>query len=213
MTSSTQTKLRYQEHHATGNRYGFSFGEVARSKHFLRWLDGADAILDAGCRDGTLLRHIARKHRVVGCDIDHAALRLGRCNHGLSVVNCDLTCGLPFASGSFDAVILGEVLEHLPVPSAALEEIYRVLRGGGRFIGSVPNAFRLKNRLNFLAGRAFDHDPTHLQFFSPGKLRALLEHSRFENVAFDYLESRFLRLSPALFGNTMLWRATKAGIR
>jgi hypothetical protein len=46
----------------------------------------------------------------------------------------DALC-LPFADGTFDAVICSEVLEHLPDYRGALREILRVLRPGGRLCG------------------------------------------------------------------------------
>lgn len=47
-------------------------------------------------------------------------------------------CGLPFKSTSADAVLLLEVLEHVPSPDKALSEIHRVLKPGGRLYISVP---------------------------------------------------------------------------
>ena len=49
-----------------------------------------------------------------------------------------------------------------------------MLRPGGFFLGSVPNAYRLRNRLVFLLGRPPETDPTHLHMFSPDAIRALL---------------------------------------
>lgn len=72
--------------------------------------------------------------------------------------------------------------------------------------GSVPNAFCLKNRLRFLCERPPTEDPTHLQHFSRGRLSALLS-ARFTDVKIEFVASRFLRLSPQLFGNTMLFTA------
>lgn len=52
-------------------------------------------------------------------------------------VRADLTA-LPFPDGSFDTVIASEVLEHIPDDAAAIGEIARVVRPGGRVAVTVP---------------------------------------------------------------------------
>ena len=47
-------------------------------------------------------------------------------------------------------------MEHLRFPQKALHEILRVLQENGKLIGSVPNAFRLRNRMKFLIGKPFE---------------------------------------------------------
>ena len=49
---------------------------------------------------------------------------------------------LPFPDGSFDRIIAAEVLEHIPDDRAAMAEIARVLRPGGRLAIMVPTAGR-----------------------------------------------------------------------
>jgi SAM-dependent methyltransferase len=203
------SKARYREHHAARARYGFSFGEHARAELFRAWLGTGRRILDAGCRDGTLMRHFAPGNDLVGCDVDDRALTLCRESHGLKVVNGDLMQGLPFRTATFDGVVLGEVLEHVIDPRFVLREIHRVMTPGGIFVGSVPNALRLRNRLTFLSGRSFDSDPTHLHFFAAADIETLLRSTGFCDIRFAYRESRFLELWPRLFGNTMLWRAIR----
>jgi SAM-dependent methyltransferase len=45
---------------------------------------------------------------------------------------------LPFATGSFDAVVMFQVLEHVSEPDLAMGEVARVLVSGGTLLGSVP---------------------------------------------------------------------------
>ena len=81
---------------------------------------------------------------------------------------------LPLDNETFDVVVAGELLEHVRFPRALVAEARRVLRSGGVFVGSVPNAFRMQNRLRFVRGLQPDKDPTHLHMFTPADIRALL---------------------------------------
>jgi SAM-dependent methyltransferase len=51
-----------------------------------------------------------------------------------------------FGSGSFDAIIHSDTLEHVPNSKAALEECYRVLKDGGRLFYTVPIVVRRLTR-------------------------------------------------------------------
>jgi hypothetical protein len=83
----------------------------------------------------------------------------------------------------------------------------RVLRPGGTVVGSVPNAFRLKNRLRFLLGRKPEDDPTHLHMFSPDEVRSLL--GGFEEPRLRFIAGRFVALHPRLFANDIVFSARK----
>lgn len=49
----------------------------------------------------------------------------------------DITA-IPAASGSFDAILCSEVLEHVPEPTHALDEFARLLKPGGKLILTAP---------------------------------------------------------------------------
>ncbi len=60
--------------------------------------------------------------------------------------NPDVLCdaaSVPRATASFDAVILGEVVEHLLEPEATLRECARLLRPGGVLLATAPFLFRV----------------------------------------------------------------------
>ena len=166
----------YQTHHDQGQRLRQSFLETQRVDIFSEWLGTGNRLLDLGCRDGTLTRHFAEHNQVTGGDIDQAALAFASKKYGIKTRLVDLNASLPFADDAFDAVIMAEVLEHLPYPTITLGEISRVLRPGGKFIGNVPLAYHLKDRYQVLRGRKLvvANDPTHLQYFAYDDFLTLL---------------------------------------
>ncbi|SCB08486.1 Methyltransferase domain-containing protein [Bradyrhizobium shewense] len=71
----------------------------------------------------------------------------------------------------YDLILLLDVLEHLPDPSATLQSLAKTLNPGGRVIISVPNIAHFSVSLPLLLHRRFDYqeagilDRTHLKFF------------------------------------------------
>jgi SAM-dependent methyltransferase len=53
----------------------------------------------------------------------------------------------PFPNGSFDAVFVGEVLEHLSDPDRFFEEVHRILRKKGTLVITTPNSAAWHNRI------------------------------------------------------------------
>jgi SAM-dependent methyltransferase len=101
---------------------------------------GCKRILDAGCGNGRysrfLLRHADPDAVLTAFDLSPNMLRRARRRRGgdrVSHVAADLT-RLPYADASFDAVVIGWVLEHLPDPRPGLRELARVLRPGGKLL-------------------------------------------------------------------------------
>jgi ubiquinone/menaquinone biosynthesis C-methylase UbiE/DNA-binding MarR family transcriptional regulator len=97
-------------------------------------------LLDVGTGTGRILELLApRIERGVGIDLSHEMLELARVRiEQLGLRHCQVRHGdmynLPFASGSFDAVVFHMVLHFADNPTAALAESARVLRPGGRLV-------------------------------------------------------------------------------
>lgn len=96
-------------------------------------------VLDCGCGTGyrfpEKLRRTASK--VCGIDPDPAA----KANPHLDEVRICPAERISYPDGTFDIVFAKYVLEHLGSPVAALREVRRVLKPGGRFVFLTPNAF------------------------------------------------------------------------
>ena len=205
--SLDQLSARYAEHNRSERGAGFVFARPEREALFRGYVGGPGRrVLDLGCRDGALTQAYARGNEVVGVDADREALAEAE-KLGIEAHWADLDQPLQFPEASFDVVIAGELLEHLRDPRHVVAEIRRVLRPGGTFVGSVPNAYRLKGRLLFLFGRPPENDPTHLQMFSGADVRALL--AGFEDAHVHFVAGRLVPIHPRLFANDIVFAGRK----
>ena len=198
----------YEQHHRDSRDSG-EFVFVPERIPFLVAAVGTPGrrVLDLGCRTGAVTRHLLPGNEVVGMDVDRRALERAAAR-GIETVRGNAEDPLPFPDESFDAVVAGELLEHLREPERLVAEARRILRPGGVFAGSVPNAYRLQSRLLFLAGRPPEDDPTHLRMYSPGAIRGLLRD--FDHVELGYVGGRYRRLHPRLLARDLVFAARAA---
>ena len=99
-------------------------------------LAGARSVLDAGCGEGQVSRlaaQMAGVERVVGIDPSWNQIAVAAARGGTTGFARASADGLPFADGSFDAVVACLVFEHVDAVDAAIGEVARVLSAGGRF--------------------------------------------------------------------------------
>ena len=69
-------------------------------------------------------------------------------NQKLKVFYSDLTKRLNIPSKKYNNVLLFNILEHLPEYKFAFSEIYRIMKKGGSFIGSVPFIYQIHDSPN-----------------------------------------------------------------
>lgn len=193
----------YQEHHHFNREEGFSILKDQRGELLKKLVGSGKKVLDIGCRDGALTKYFVPGNQVLGLDIDDTALSEAS-KLGIDTMNVDLNAEwTELDRRKFDIVVAGEVLEHLYNPDQVAKKVAACLEIGGLFLGSVPNAFSLKNRLRYLMGtKRFTplSDPTHINQFSAQDLRETLQKhfSKVEIIGLGRY-SLLAKLSPNLF--------------
>jgi 2-polyprenyl-3-methyl-5-hydroxy-6-metoxy-1,4-benzoquinol methylase len=193
-------KKLYEEHHKERRSPGFSVLKEERGRLFSSIIGTGKRVLDLGCRDGALTAYVVDGNSVLGVDVDEVALTRAHETLGIETRVLDAHGDWnELGEETFDAVLMGEVLEHLFYPDRVVAQVAAHLRRGGVFVGSVPNAFSLKNRLRYFSGSKKNtplEDPTHINQFSAADLESILR-TCFSSIEIRGL-GRYSRLAAAL---------------
>jgi SAM-dependent methyltransferase len=176
-------------------------------------LQAGGRVLDLGCGEGRHVHGLALLPGVEAVGVDPDAASLVKARDGLATLPGanparflrGSAYALPFADGLFDAVICSEVLEHLDDWPAAIVEIARVLKPGGRFAATVPRAWpeRICWALAPGAGGYADQPGGHVRIFDVKALRRTIEAR-----GFGFRERHFAHAlhSPYWWLKTAFWR-------
>lgn len=117
--------------------------------------DAGERILDLSCGPGRALDSL-RACGALAIGLDHSAEMLARAHQRggrAPLVRGDAT-HLPFADAAFDGLVCSNAFHHYPDPPAALREIGRVLKPGGRAVLVDPRRDSLLSRLTIFGGEA-----------------------------------------------------------
>lgn len=145
------------------------------------------SVLDFGSGEGKylqLIRKVRPQARRVGVDVRDVHRAVDYEFHKVGP-----SAPLPFDADTFDAVISCDVLEHVDSIERSLDEIRRVLRPGGSFIGFVPmegglgphGLFRLVNKNIYRDTKDHNHAYTHHELRS-----AFASRFRIARLAYSY---------------------------
>lgn len=135
-------------------------------------------LLDLGCWVGFLLAEARQRGwETKGVEPSAWASSHARERLGLDVVTAGLF-DADLAGHAFDAVFMGDVIEHLPRPREALERIAGLIAPGGAVALALPDAGSRIARL--LGPRWWSVIPTHVQYFTRASMRRLLERAGYE---------------------------------
>jgi SAM-dependent methyltransferase len=101
---------------------------------------GSARVLENGCGIGAYITPLRTfTPAVFALDYDFERAREAGRRNPPSLVVCAAGERLPYPAGSFDVILSNEVIEHVADDRAAVEEMVRALRPGGRLVVFCPN--------------------------------------------------------------------------
>jgi methionine biosynthesis protein MetW len=181
-----------------------------------RWIRTNSRVLDLGCGDGSLLRHLKEARGVTGYGIEIDDTKVLACmKNRVNVLQNDLESGLSgFESGSFDYVILSQTLQAVRHTERIIRDMLRV---GREAIVTFPNFGYWRHRLQVLSGHMpvsgelpyewYDTPNIHLFTIRDFEDFCAAHHVRIlERLIMD--DGRAVRFLPNLLGSLAVYRCT-----
>jgi SAM-dependent methyltransferase len=166
---------------SSGSGPGDTLDPTSSHGIMVRLVGHGKRVLDVGCADGFLCRHLTNAgNRVTGIDVDERAVEEARAHCERAIAADFDRQPLPEAVGgeTFDAIVFGDVLEHVRDPWRLLDQARSSLSERGFAVISILNIAHGNVRLSLLRG-AFDYarfgllDDSHLRFFTLRSVREL----------------------------------------
>jgi ubiquinone/menaquinone biosynthesis C-methylase UbiE len=145
-----------------------------------------ERVLDLGCGPGRGTGQVAAAGaRAVGCDLSAGMLQNARAAVAGAAFARGDAVRLPFRAGAFDAAICTTSFHHYPDGRAALRELRRVLRSGGRLVLADTSGERLGSRMVVKVGEGmlFGLD---VHVYSAGEWRRMAQEAGFKRVRVEH---------------------------
>jgi 2-polyprenyl-3-methyl-5-hydroxy-6-metoxy-1,4-benzoquinol methylase len=147
-------------------------------------------VADLGCGCGMMLHRLAEKYDAIGIDGSRRAIDFAL-QRGVTAKYGALPDDVPLTRGSYDAVLMLDVLEHLKHDRASVEVAASLLKPGGIVICTAPAHMWLWTK--------FDEDHHHFRRYSKHQFRSLFDQSSFHLELLSHLNA-------ILFAPAALWR-------
>jgi methionine biosynthesis protein MetW len=198
--------------------FGETLGGLRADLAFIaRWVSEGAHVLDVGCGDGAMLRHLETSKGCTGYGVEIADDKvLESTRRGISVIQHDMEKGLgPFGDDAFDVVLCLSSLQMMQHVEARLRDIVRV---GREAIVSFPNFAYWPHRIAILRGRMplsrslpyQWYDTPNVRYATIHDFRDLAEKCGLEVMEYVALaEGRPVSFLPNLRGSLAVFRLRK----
>ena len=135
-------------------------------------------LLEIGSGMGHLVGQLEDTFETYGMDLNHWAVKQSKSVIEKTNLQTASAQELPFSDNSFNVVIIKQIVEHLPDPQKAIQEIGRVTEPGGTLILATPN---LDSLLKPWKGEKWIgyQDPTHISLKRPAEWLDLIRSANF----------------------------------
>ncbi len=134
------------------------------------WIAPGEKVLDLGCGDGSLLKHLAEVREVQGYGVENDPEKVIAClKNGVNVIQMNMDRGLAgFEDGFFDHVIMSLSLQATHNTQGVLAEMLRV---GHEAVVSFPNFGYWRHRQSIINGRMPVSESLPYQWFNTPNVR------------------------------------------
>ena len=136
-------------------------------------------LLEVGSGMGHLVGSLESDFETYGMDLNHWAVKQSKAAVNKTSLQTASAQELPYKDGAFNVVIIKHIVEHLPDPQKAINEIGRVTEKGGTLILATPN---LDSLLKPWKGSKWIgyQDPTHISLKRPSEWFSFIENAGFK---------------------------------
>ncbi|MCB1958926.1 MAG: methionine biosynthesis protein MetW [Rhodocyclaceae bacterium] len=183
------------------------------------WIAPGEKVLDLGCGDGSLLRHLADTRQVLGYGVEKDPENIVACiANGVNALQIDLERGLAgFEDDFFDHVIMSLSLQAVHNTVGILNEMLRV---GREAVVSFPNFAYWRHRQAILNGHMPVSENLPYQWFNTPNVRfftiadfeslcAMNGIAVLEGIGFD--EGEVVAEEPNFLASVALYRLARTG--
>ncbi|MDD2920832.1 MAG: class I SAM-dependent methyltransferase [Anaerolineales bacterium] len=138
-------------------------------------------LIEIGSGMGHLVGDLSQSFSAYGMDLNHWAVKTSKTAAESASLQTASAQELPYRDGAFNVVIIKHIVEHLPNPAQAIDEIGRVTEKDGILILATPNLGSLLKPWKGAKWIGYQ-DPTHISLKEPTEWLKMIQDAGFELV-------------------------------